>query len=293
MESRIKLDTALDLKGNFLFGKSLLSENKRRAAVFFFLFVRKKKKKKKKNDKNPLFPYKKTSSAAVSPCCIGCARALKTTNLLPRLGAASACVALALALVPWGLGASLRQLDRASGGAAAGSRVMAAALCLALWCAAQCAAALAHAVGAAITFAESYECCRFGAEAGGGSTTTFAVGRRLQQQQQREREREREREQREREQRERERALAARSKLSSALLSLAAGPKWRGAIGGGGAGGGRGAEEEEEAGGREKSAKESREVGTQTGGGAAESREVGTQAGGAVFSMAASSSTTS
>jgi len=176
--------------------------------------------------------------AAVSPCCIGCARALKTTNLLPRLGAASACAALALALVPWGLGASLHQLDGAVEGASAGSRAMAAALCLALWCAAQCAAALAHAVGAAVTFAESYECCRFagGEEAGfRGGSRTFAVSSGQQQQQQQE--------------------TAPRSKLASALLSLAAGPKWRGAVGGGSPGA--------EAGVREK---ERKEAGTQTGG---------------------------
>ena len=175
--------------------------------------------------------------AAVSPCCIGCARALKTTNLLPRLGAASACAALALALVPWGLGASLHQLDGAVEGASAGSRAMAAALCLALWCAAQCAAALAHAVGAAVTFAESYECCRFagGEEAGfRGGSRTFAVSSGQQQQQQ---------------------ETAPRSKLASALLSLAAGPKWRGAVGGGSPGA--------EAGVREK---ERKEAGTQTGG---------------------------
>lgn len=240
MESRIKLDTALDLKGNFLFGKILIF-----SLLLFFSFLARGSFSKKTLSFSQT--KKNSPSAAVSPCCIGCARALKTTNLLPRLGAASACVALALALVPWGLGASLRQLDGAVAGASAGSRVMAAALCLALWCAAQCAAALAHAVGAAVTFAESYECCRFGAEAGrGGSstTTTSAVGRPQQQQQ-----------------------PTSRSKLSSALISLAAGPKWRGAIGGGAT---------------DKPAakeKESSEIATQT-------------EGGAVFSVAASSSST-
>lgn len=196
------------------------------------------------------------NAAAVSPCCIGCARALKTTNLLPRLGATCACVSLALALVPWGLGASLRQLDGAVGGTSAGSRVMATALCLALWCAAQCAAALAHAVGAAVTFAEGYECCRFDAGGGGGQTRTFAVGIRQEQ-------------------------SAPRSKLSSALISLAAGPKWRGAVGGGGGGGGAGAG----AASREKVERERKEVGTQAG-------PEETAAGAASFSSSSSSSST-
>ena len=227
---------------------------------FFFFFARKKTLSKKTKNFLSLSFLKKqkknsSSSAAVSPCCIGCARALKTTNLLPRLGATSACVALALALVPWGLGASLRQLDGAVEGASAGSRVMATALCLALWCAAQCAASLAHAVGAAVTFAESYECCRFGAEAGGsggggGSSATFSVSPQQQQQQ-----------------------TPGRSRLSAALISLAAGPKWRGAIGGG-----KGSEK--------PPAKETREIGTQTGGAGAEETAADATA------AAASSSTT-
>jgi len=113
---------------------------------------------------------------------------------------------------------------------------MATALCLALWCAAQCAASLAHAVGAAVTFAENYECCRFFENINGGSSSkVFSVSRDQQQQS----------------------SSPPRSKLSSALVALAAGPKWRGAIGGATPG----AEKAEKV-----EAKESREVATQTGG---------------------------
>lgn len=85
--------------------------------------------------------------ASLSPCCLGCKAAITATNLHPRLACVLACVAVAASLVPWGFGASLRQLDATLPGA--GGRVQAAALAAAVWLAAATVAVAAHAVAAA------------------------------------------------------------------------------------------------------------------------------------------------
>ena len=91
----------------------------------------------------PPLPHK----ASITPCCLGCKASLNATNLHPRLACVLAACAVAAALVPWGFGASLRQLDATVAGA--GGRLQAAALALAVWLAAGCVAVSCHCVAAA------------------------------------------------------------------------------------------------------------------------------------------------
>ena len=88
-----------------------------------------------------------THSASLTPCCLGCKASLTATNLHPRLACVLAACAVAAALVPWGFGASLRQLDATVAGA--GGHLQAAALALAVWLAAACVAVACHCVAAA------------------------------------------------------------------------------------------------------------------------------------------------